>query len=111
MAYPPELENQLKAGDRVLKFVALKTGWIALTEQRVLYRGRVYYSDTNTTASETGNLPLDKISSMAVKQLNIGCLGKKAVVAINMHGAIYNIILGKDASAAQPLIIEFNSRN
>ena len=114
MAYPTDLTSQLKAGDRVLKYIPLKYGWVALTEERVLYNARVYYADEKKSQVETANLPISKISSMSVKQNTVKtCIFKKrfAVLKINMQGAVYDIELGKDGSAAQPLIAEFNARS
>ena len=114
MSYPSELTSQLKAGDNVVKFIPLKYGWVALTEERLLYNSRVYYTDTQSKQVETGNLPISKITSIAVRQIKVkGCIGKKnvAVLAVNMQGAVYNLVMGGDTSAAQPLIAEFNARS
>jgi hypothetical protein len=115
MVFPEALTSQLKAGDNVLKFVELKHGWIALTEQRVLYSARMYFSDGSvvTKTMEHGNLPIEKITSIAVRQITkkVCFLKKKfGVAAINMQGAVYYIIVGKDTSNVQPLISEFISR-
>lgn len=113
MSYPNELTSQLKAGDNVVKYIPLKYGWVALTEERLLYHARIYYSDAKTHQTETGNLPIGKITSMVAKQRSIKkCIGSKkvGVLSINMQGTVYDIALGSDVSVAKPLIDEFNAR-
>ncbi len=110
MSYPQELTSQLKAGDNVVKFVTLKYGWIALTEERVIYHARVYYKDTKTKSDETNNFPISKITNMRISQMKTGCFGKQAMLEINMQGQVYALDVGKDIAAVQPLIQEFNAR-
>ena len=113
MAYPTELTNQLKAGDNIIKFVPLKYGWVALTEERVIYNARIYYEDTKTKQSEVGNLPISKITSISTRtRKSKSCIGSKkvGVLSINMQGAVYDIIVGKDVSVVRPLIAEFTAR-
>lgn len=110
MVYPTELTSLLKAGDEVVKFVPLKYGWIALTEERVIYNARIYYKDTKTKSNETGNYPITKITNLKTIQQKMGCFGKVGILEINMQGAIYSIIVGKNVAVVQPLIQAFNER-
>ncbi|MDR0523534.1 MAG: hypothetical protein LBG62_03840 [Candidatus Methanoplasma sp.] len=112
--YPTELTSQLKANDSVVKYVPLEYGWVAITEERVLYNTRIYYTDTKSKQVETANLPITKISSIATKQIKVkACIGSKSVgvLAINVQGTVYNLMVGKNIGAAQSLIQEFNARS
>ena len=112
MAYPSELTSQLKSGDSVVRFVSLKYGWVALTEERLLYQGRLVYDDGSKQV-ENGNIPISKISSLTTRQMTFkACLGKKkvGVLEVNVQGAKYSIEVGKDVSIVKPLISEFVSR-
>ena len=111
MEFPVELTSQLKAGDNVLKFLPLDKGWVALTESRILYSAYVL-SDSQVAVREAGNLPLSKISSMAVREISTGgCMGKKkTVLALNLQGAIYNVVIGNNVASARVFVSEFNSR-
>ena len=110
MEYPTELTSQLKAGDSVVRFVELKYGWIALTEERVIYHARIYDPDTNSKSLETSNFPISKISAMKTSQIKTGCFGKSGVLEINVQGAKYSLLVGKNVAIVKPLIQEFNAR-
>lgn len=110
MAFPTELTSQLKAGDNVVKFVEIKGGWIALTEERLIYHARVYYTDTKKKSTEDSNFPISKITNIRTKKIKTGCLSKENILEINMQGAIYSLIVGKSLTQLQPLIQEFNAR-
>ena len=111
MTYPSELESQIKAGDSVVKFVVIKGGWIALTEERVIYHARVYDKDSNSKSDETGNYPISKITNIKTSQIKTGCFGKTGILQINMQGVIYNLVVGKNLNAIKPLIQAFNERS
>ena len=117
MAFPSELTSQLKAGDEVVSFVELKYGWIALTNERIIYQARVLYRDGEKYSHQiqTNNFPISKITNIGVRKVTTKaacCLKKKFnVVQINMQGSIYELDAGKGIDAVQPLIREFNARS
>jgi hypothetical protein len=111
MAYPSELTSQLKAGDSIVQFAELQYGWIAVTEERVIYSARVYYKDTKTKSNEVGNYPISKITNIRTVQQKTGCFGKSAILEINMQGAVYQLMVGKDISKVKPIIQAFNERS
>ena len=117
MSYPQELLSQIKAGDNIVKFQELryglfsrKYGWIALTEERLIYNARLYDSGSKTKSYETANFPISKITNMRTAQQKIGCFGKQGVLEVNMQGAVYTIIVGKNINSVKPLIQAFNER-
>ena len=111
MAYPQELLSQIKAGDSIVQFQELKYGWIALTEERLIYNARLYDHDSKTKSNETANLPISKITNLKTAQQKVGCFGKQGILQVNMQGAIYNIIVGKNLNSVKPLIQAFNERS
>ncbi len=110
MAYPQELLSQIKAGDNIVNFQVLKYGWIALTEERLIYNARLYDSESKTKTNETANFPISKITNIKTAQKKIGCFGKQGVLEINMQGAVYTLIVGKNVNGVKPLIQAFNER-
>lgn len=110
MAYPTELTSQIKAGDSVVKFVQIKGGWIALTEERVIYHAKVYYRDEKKKSIEDSNFPISKITNIRTLKVKTGCIGKTNVLEINMQGQVYQIIIGKSVDQVKPLIQEFVAR-
>lgn len=111
MAYPQELLSQIKAGDNIVQFQELKGGWIALTEERLIYNARLYDRNTKTKSNETSNFPISKITNLKTSQVKVGCFGKQGVLDINMQGAIYTIVVGKNLNSVKPLIQAFNERS
>lgn len=115
MELPDSLTSQVKAGDTVLAFIPAKGGWVALTEERLIYQARTYYLDgsgyVSSTTVETANLPLSKISSISTQDIKIKtCIiirKKVAVLVINMQGGFYRVELGKDSSPARQFIQKF----
>lgn len=110
MAYPQELLSQIKAGDSIVKFVEVKGGWVALTEERLIYSANLYDRETRTKSHEVANYPISKITNLKTSQVKTGCFSKKGVLEINMQGAVYDLIVGKNLSAVKPLIGAFNER-
>ncbi len=110
MAYPQELTSQIKAGDSIVTYQELKGGWIALTEERLIYHASLYDPGTKTKSNENGNFPLSKITNLKTSQQKIGCFGKQGVLQVNMQGMVYNIVVGKNLNSVKPLIQAFNER-
>ena len=110
MAYPQELLSQIKAGDNIIQFQQIKTGWVALTEERFIYNAKVYDFDSKTKTNETGNFPISKITNLRTAQRKVGCFGKQGILEVNMQGAVYHILVGKNLNAVKPLIQAFNER-
>ncbi|WP_400203150.1 hypothetical protein [Candidatus Methanomassiliicoccus intestinalis] len=118
MAYPTELTSQIKAGDTIVQFQTLKYGllgskygWIALTEERLIYNARLYDPNSKTKTNETANFPISKITNLQIAQQKIGCFGKQGVLRVNMQGTVYNIIVGKNVNSVKSLIQAFNERS
>lgn len=110
MAYPQELLSQIKAGDSIVQFQELKGGWIALTEERLIYSARLYDSSSKSKSNETANFPISKITNLRTAQVKTGCFGKQGVLEVNMQGAVYTLIVGKNLNSVKPLIQAFNER-
>ena len=107
--YPKDLIRQLKPDDVIVKFMPLggrgkqSRGYIAITEQRIVFKAVSYDSEKKSMKEATLNVPVSKVSSMVVKHETIktGCINKEHVYSleVNVQGAQYDLVLANDPGA------------
>lgn len=107
--YPKDLTSQLKPDDVIVKYMPLggkgkqSRGYIAITEQRIVFKAVSYNSESKSMKESTLNVPVSKVSSMVVKHETIqtGCLSKEHVynLEVNVQGAQYDLLLANEPGA------------
>ncbi len=109
--YPKDLTSQLKPDDVIVKYLPLggkgkqSRGFIAITEQRIVFKAVAYDAEKKSTKEATLNVPVSKVSSMIVKHetISTGCLSKEHQYSleVNVQGAQYNLPFSNDPGALE----------
>ena len=110
--YPKELTSQLKPDDAVVSYLPLKGkgGFIAVTEQRLIFRSVFRNNNTHVDTKETTNVPISKVSSITVIHKKGGCMSKEETgyfLKVNVQGGIYDLPVGKTSEAADEFVRTF----
>lgn len=132
--YNPECLGQIRPDDQIIVYypldlkdvrsgctgVSVKTmenaGYVALTEQRLIFKGSSINStgESATSTLETSNVPLSKVSSVTTSKITTaskGCLSSKFTyyaLLVNVQGHEYKLYLNtKDDSIGKDVVRSF----
>lgn len=126
--YPVELTSQLKPDDSIVSYLPLKKmkqgclgtssvpgGYVAITEQRLIFKG-VNYNQGGGMSESTTNVPISKVSAMSVEhnEIKSGCLGGKShsyFLSLNVQGGMYKLFIGTTPSTGNEFVRTFLERS
>ena len=107
--YPEALTSQLKPDDEIIKFLPLggkgrkARGFIAITEQRIIFKAISRDKGKKKSTEEALNVPLSKVASILVKHEveKKGLLSKEHTytLEVNVQGAVYGLVLENEPAA------------
>lgn len=127
--YPVDLISQIKPDDNIVSYLPLMRivsgclgqksipeGYVAITEQRLIFKG-VNYDDRGNRSETTTNVPISKVSAMSIEHSEMGkggCLGgttHKYFLNLNVQGGMYKFFIGTNSTTGQEFVRTFLERS